>query len=464
MTLRSVANELTNHRYPVFVRESLPDRPRTTDCEKEITEKFGLGGILREPPDLGEIQKRLIGCLYNNTVEEIERRDFRFAPLCIWYGENQIARQTKLLRALLGKIESDGKRSRIRTLATVYFRFFDESRAGISLVAQTLKRKVGAELPNLYQFNKDFTVFDPVIGPKKIAQYCLDREVAPFEFLRGWGLSGEALTSGFGVRVFRCGMTQITANLKRKAALVHVNQAVSWFDEPGEPLHYLGGHTTLVNTLLLPFREKTPNEEVKNRILEVLLERIGDPRTYPQRWVNMPDAAQVARRWLTRLALRQFLEIVDQVAFQNHWEYRRAFWMALLEKGAISEAWVAFGLHGAERVKREFGKNANFGRLVATWKQVERGHAVLMMRIGDYVAIDWSHNGRCIFWPANDPGAPALYQQEYRSGDIAPHLAPAGGMEISHMSSNTYSWQRQVAEFIRRKTGFNLRDRDYRVV
>lgn len=464
MTLRSVATELTKHRYPVFVRESLPDRPRTTDSEKEITEKFGLDGILREPPDLGEIQKRLIRYLSSNTVEEIERRDLRFAPHCIWYGENPIALQSNILRALLAKLESDGQRSRIRTLAAVYFRYFDESREGINLVARTLRRIISAELHSLHQFDKDFAVFDPAIGPKNVAKHCLDQEVMPLEFLRHKGLSGEALTSGFGVQVFRCGMMQISAYLKRNATMAQLNRAIAWFDEPEEPLHYRGHRITLANTLLLPFRDNSPGKDVKNLVLDVLMERIGDPRTHPQRWVNMSDAAEVARRWLTRLALQQFLEIVDQVAFQNHWEYRRAFWMALLEKGAISEAWVAFGALGAERVKREFGKNANFGRLVATWKQVERGHAVLMMRIGDYVAIDWSHNGRCIFWPTNDPGAPALYQKEYRSGDIAPHLAPAGGMEISHMASNTYSWQRQVAEFIRRKIGFNLRDRDYRVV
>ena len=104
MTLRSVATELTKHRYPVFVRESLPDRPRTTDSEKEITEKFGLDGILREPPDLGEIQKRLIKYLSSNTVEEIERRDLRFAPHCIWYGENPIALQIKHFARIAGEI------------------------------------------------------------------------------------------------------------------------------------------------------------------------------------------------------------------------------------------------------------------------------------------------------------------------------------------------------------------------
>lgn len=115
------------------------------------------------------------------------------------------------------------------------------------------------------------------------------------------------------------------------------------------------------------------------------------------------------------------------------------------------------------RARRDFGKNLEFGKITAAGKPVEPGHAVLVMRLGDYVAIDWSQNGRCIFWPDDHPDAPRLYEETYRSRDISPTVAPRGGEQWIHGGSQSYVWQRRVAEFIRRNIGFVLHERDYRV-
>ena len=462
MTLRDAAIRLTNQQQPVFVPESLSVVSKTGKREVEIAERFGLGGRLREPPDLSKIQLRLIGKLSNQRMDEIARRDLRYAPQCIWHEESPIARQPENLERLLRFLEKTGRRTVVRTLAAVYFRYFHQRRAGIDLVGRALSRMVSAELTSLYQFSEDFDVFNPVEGPKRIAGYCLERDITPLTLLRQYGLSGEALTSGFGIAVFRVGMSGIASRLRDDRPLSQVARAIAWVNEP-RPARYRGGAVTLAKTLLLPFWVEDPAEDVKNRILEVLLERIGDPRTRPERWQNMEDAAEIARRWLTRLALVQFLEIVDQVAYPQHWDYRRAFWTALFEKDAISQAWVAFGRLGAERATRDYGETIKFGRLVASWKPIESGHAVLVMRIGDYVAIDWSQNGRCVFWPVGHPDAPGLYQDEYYSGDIAPRVAPRGGIEVTHSHSDTFVWQRKIADFIHRNTGFDLRDRDYRI-
>ena len=307
------------------------------------------------------------------------------------------------------------------------------------------------------------SVFDSPDGPARVARHCLQSNTAPQHLLRSHGLAGEALTSGFGVAVFRSAMQNIAVALARNPSRSLVERALEWTEEPA-PAEYRSGAATFANSLLLPFDDgHEPDEGLKNYILDLLLDRIGDPRTRDDRWQSIPKAAEIARRWLTGVALRQFLDVVDQVASLEHWNYRRAFWTALYEKGAISQAWVAFGPLGVMRAQRDFGKNLKFGRITAAGKPVEPGHAVLVMRLGDYVAIDWSQNGRCIFWPADDPAAPRLYEETYRSGDMAPTIAPQGGMEQSHHQSQSYGWQRHVAEFIRRNIGFAVHERDYRV-
>ena len=464
MALRDAARELAAQRRPVFVRDALPEKPKTAMRQIEIALRFGVSGLLREPPNLAEIQQRLIKQLSERNEAEVVPKDLRYGPQCIWHGDNPIAHQPELLERLLRLVQDIGRRSLIRTLAAVYFRDFRRNRPGLELVGRRLSGLVAEHLAPLHQFDEEFIVFNPAEGPRRIARYCLQRNTSPQNMLRGYGLNGDALTSGFGFYVFLEGMINMAERLNRQPSSSLVERAVWWTDEP-KPAQYRAGPKTLANTLLLPFTRRggEPSEELRNRILDILLGRLGDPRTNAFRWQNLEKAAEVARRWLSRLALLQFLEIVDQVAYPRHWNYRRAFWTALYEKDAISQAWVAFGPLGVERAKRDYGRNINFGRLSPSWKQVESGHAVLIMQIGDFVAVDWSQNGRCVFWPISDPNAPRLYEAKYYSGDLAPRVAPEGGIEVTHVSSEYYAWQRKIARFIRDKTGFDLLDRHYLV-
>jgi len=446
---------------PIRAGPALPELPRTVRREQIVSEKFGLGGVLKEPPDLEEIASRVRVALAGKNIE-IRRRDLRYAPLCIWGVEEPIAQDPRLLRALLDWIDRVGRRSLVRALAAVYFRMFSPDRLEIELVGRALSRMVNESLRALYDLHREFRVFEPEYGPSLVAQACLSRDTMPHKILQGFGLTGQALVDGFGFAVFQEGMHGLRDSLAREPSPKLVRRIRAWTDEPGEA-SYRDANKTLANTLLLPFANGDPSDEIKDEILDVLLERIGDPRTRSQNWVRMPDAADIARRWLTRLALRQFLEIVDDVAFRDHWDYRRAFWMAFYEKGFIQEAWVAFGPAGAVRAHREFGRSVSFGRLTASSKQVETGHAVLLIRIGDYTIVDWSHNGRCIIWPASDPNSPKLYRATYRSGELAPPVKPNGGFEKAHHHSRSYSWQQSVADFLRIKTGLTLHTRDYRV-
>src|SRR5690606_16101213 len=92
----------------------------------------------------------------------------------------------------------------------------------------------------------------------------------------------------------------------------------------------------------------------------------------------------IVRGWLTEQSLRQFLDIVDQTAVERMWKYRRAFWEAVYDGGLISEAWVAFGPLGARLARRAYGPDASFARLETDGKQVEQGHAVLLLKVGRF--------------------------------------------------------------------------------
>lgn len=462
MTLRIAVQALHGRPGMMLPTVGLQTVPEVAVREQEVAARFGLGRLLAPPPDLDEVAVAIRSALSSGDFGGLERRQIKYAPLCIWECATPLAESRDLLLGLLDYIARASRRSLIRTLAAVYFRAFRPSRPGIDLVGQALTRMVGPEMQFLKAFHDTYAVFDPDRGPLRVADQCLRSGILPQALLRKHGLSGPALTSGFGASCYRAGMERLRNALTKSPHANLVAAARHWTDEPVDT-PYKGARKTFAETLLLPFEAREPDGDLRSDILDMILERVGDPRTRPQNWVQMQAAAAVAKRWLTHLALRQFLEIVDETAYQNQWEYRRAFWMAYYERGAISDAWVAFAPRGAERARQLFGAHTSFGRLRATWKPVENGHAVLLMRIGDLVVIDWSHNGRCIVWPVSDQECPVLYKQIYHSGDLAPRVAPKGGMEKSHGSSQSYQWQRAIAAFIRDKTGIALHDNDFLV-
>lgn len=291
----------------------------------DIAQRFGVSAHLRVPPDLKEIQRRLIMRLEADEPESVGRRDLRYAPLCIWDGELPLAERPRLLERLIRTLETAGRRSIVRMLAAVFFRHFHANRAGIELIGAALSRMVDESIGSIYRLQSDSSVFDSRDGPARVARCCIQSNTAPQRLLRGHGLAGEALTLGFGVAVYRCGMEYIAGELARNASRSLVQRALEWTEEPA-PAGYWSGAATFANTLLLPFAGGTePPDDLKNHILDLLLDRIGDPRTRSDRWQNMAEAAEIARRWLTGVALRQFLDIVDQVAYLKHWNYRRAF-------------------------------------------------------------------------------------------------------------------------------------------
>ena len=198
MTLRDAVSAMVSQPRPIIVPAALPATSKTASCEAEIAKTFGLGGALREPPDLDEIQNRLIECLKHSRGSEIPSRDLRYAPQCIWYGNNPIADRDGHLQRLLRIFEDCGRRSLARTLVAVYFRNFSRSRPGIESVGRALSRMVNEQnLHELYRLNEDFHVFDPAKGPVSIAHDCLRRDTTSHDFLQGHRMNGAALTSGF---------------------------------------------------------------------------------------------------------------------------------------------------------------------------------------------------------------------------------------------------------------------------
>src|SRR5690606_24264628 len=135
---------------------------------------------------------------------------------------------------------------------------------------------------------------------------------------------------------------------------------------------------------LLPWEEIDPNQQTRDFIEKFLLLHYGDPRIPGPRnlWGAVSESTRsIFLRWLVSVALEQFLQVVDQIALQRQWKYRRAFWTAYFHKGVVEGAWVAFAPQGQSVARNLFGEERGFANLEQGYN-VNAGHAVLLLRIG----------------------------------------------------------------------------------
>ena len=100
-------------------------------------------------------------------------------------------------------------------------------------------------------------------------------------------------------------------------------------------------------------------------------------------------------------------------------------------------------------------------------KQIQRGHAVLLMLIGRGVVAEWSHQGVCNVWhDAQDQSAPRLRKGLYTTDDvqIGGLGAPSShAVQVKHDGSPGYAWQNKLANEIFRLTNTQVMQSEYRV-
>ncbi len=181
------------------------------------------------------------------------------------------------------------------------------------------------------------------------------------------------------------------------------------------------------------------------------------------RWAQVDRrAVELFKSWLARASLNAFFAIIRDYALDRQWRYRERFWKACLDKGVISDVWLALAdeVSSAARTIRDL--RGAYGTLSGG---VDSRHAVILMRMGPLVLCEWSHNGKLRAWPADWRHAPQLGRSEYTGVELRTDslVFPGGSAEdgLRHAGSETGRWQERAAKLLRERAGVVLEPRDY---
>lgn len=455
MTLRE---SLSTSRLPILPK--LPDLPKVASEALELAKVFGTGGKQLSGMDAEALVRRIRAALSSGKWGDISFREWKSAVWVAFNGEKPLADESGFLDQLIMLFRSRRKRTAYQGLILAYLKEFDPTKPAILRVAQELEGAV-------QQFDWAWSgrhdrcrLFAPDEAPNRIADACLAPQADPRSVLDSLGMGGGRMSGGMASHAWLRAVNRMRATLSHQTPNVALFDAVLRWSVADGSLLYPSHRSALASALLMPWTERPPTEDIKEKISAFLLEYLKDPRLpiNAKEWLGVPDeAVAVLRKWLTGVALEQFFEVVDQVAQEHMWRFRRAFWLAYYNADVINDAWVLFGPEARNYARDTFGKTQSYGSLEKGY-QVQSDHSVLLMKIGKLTIADWSHNGKCHIWLDGNGSSPKLYLNRYSRSDVVRGSDNDGQV---HHGSDYGTWQRQVAAYIRTHTGISLSEKNY---
>ena len=436
-----------------------PDTPAVRKAAERINLDGGSDGV-RPDRDYDAVASQIQQFLAGGDT--LNRRSLADAVWCLWSTTPALAEHPLERDLLLKQFRVANRPRLVRSLAASYLQSFRKDLPGLYEVAALLQDlALNARAP-YNDLQARLNLFDPERGPEGCASEATSDNCSIPSYLREKGLGVQTANGGFANQSTRVALKLLETDQTLNGFERLKKAKIVALDSEGN-LQFEGIRADFANAILLPFQRVNPEKAERDQMLEVLLEHVGDPRANGARWAPIPAAKAVALRWFTEQSLRQFLDIVDQVADRRMWRFRRAFWEAVYDKGLIDGAWVVFDDRGAREARSRYGRNTKFGRFSGG---AQSGQAVLILQIGSSVVAEWSHNGRCHIWNDMADG-PALHRARYSAYDLrATSSGNADGPRAfsqSHMSPETYSWQKKVARKLRSLTGVPLNQSDYKV-
>ncbi|GEB78875.1 hypothetical protein DDE01_02900 [Desulfovibrio desulfuricans] len=434
----------------------IPDQPeRTIKAMVTVAALLGNGTVAQPQSwDLERIFDTLRKALQRDgTIAHVEARTLRYAPWVLFRSFNgyqgTLGERQDVATAYAAWLEQQHSARPVLTLLHVLLRDYPTTFPTFGTWCRMTEKALAASpSPRLKTWRERCNTYGLLApdGPKRVAGRLAAGRATPHEVLAEAGLEGELAVGGFAEQAFRQLLHQTSGMLEQGKVgdtLTRLTQLVPP-DVPtrGRALRFPAQAVALADSLLMPFVKSNNAGPFKKQVRQLLLDHLGDPRIEKRVWPSVREEARaVLLGWLVEQSLEAFFRILDSTA-DPIWQYRKAFWMRYLEKGVITEAWVALGRKAQTLAREHFGKG--YAKLAGATSD----QSVLLMRIGGLTIAEWSHNGTCRIWRTPTYNTPVFYQQTYHGADLRTDC----DFSAVHMGSEKWAWQRKIADYIRNTT------------
>lgn len=423
---------------------------RRTALSAALERLAAYDAVVTEPQPLriDEVTEKVKACLACRSADSLRRRDWRVVPWVMW-GNTDAADHEWFLDDLFAILAApDHPTSVVRSLVHAYVAFFDPARPSFPRVGRFLRhRTLSVETSfgrRWLEIDRRFGVFDPERAPALIAEHVITSNDIR-EALAQTGIDPERVSDSLAGHAFGAACSAVAREVRSSTSASAVELAATRLTEwnrgeAGGPRYVT--RTAMMASKLLEAVDGRSVGETADILLRFFVDVLGDPRINDARWRDVSAAARdVAMRLLVKATLEDFFAVINATAEARHWWERREFWLGYYNKGVITDAWVAFGPRAATKARQ---LEQRYASLV---NATDNAHSAVILRISDLVIVEWSHNGRCRFFPREAASwAPGCYDRRYDYRELNENCPYE---YLTHMGS----WQARFAAKIYRFTG-----------
>lgn len=326
-----------------------------------------------------------------------------------------VARYEQVRTFLIDEIRASTRESFLSAMVHVYVGSFEPGAAHTRQLARALqeaREQVGLRWRNLLDSVPD--VFDAGKVVPHLASLMQQME-DPWHGLRALGLR-QPHAPGLMDYVH---LEFVKAAQRALTNLPAVQRMVNWLKPPGQSPRRVGA-AVAIDALLSPWRERPPPAEVSTLLTDRLTEFYGHPKAGRDAvWNEVdPGLERIFMRWLMHADFRFLFRILREVEPSHMFPDREAFWRVELEAGRVDELWVAFKPEGYRVALERHPAGHNREWLRFGMQAGENDKSLLLMRIGNKIVVDGTHNFKVHIFDASSSQAPRLYQSEYDVRDI----------------------------------------------
>lgn len=437
--------------------------------------------LLRTPPPFLETGKKLRQAYRLGRSEQyssLSQQEWRLLPYALWIEKLPALHETdpELIQRYWNEVLPTALQSRPRRakrwltpLFFVYCHAFDPDDAlfqdfSIKL-NQVLSLAQVAEAIKLKEMGRQLEFFTPTRVAARLAKMFFTlHDKTLDELMSDLMLWPEFNSTRLGLAVLQAGLQFPPQKLREPQT---VNRIMQWEQKMQVRIVKTHLRIAFADSLLLPWgKERKVTAELKEPLLEFFLQQYHDPRLIRHanyQWEGVqPDSIEVMQYLLAGDTLKTFMRILEHTA-DEIWRYRQKFWMAYYDAGHIEEAWLVLGSNAQTAAQNTIDKKTSlhFGRLEGG---AQPNQSVLLLRIGDLIFSEWSHNGSLRAYKKNNPDAPSLYQLSYHGDDLRDtvsldfHEGLNKRPQLTHSHSDSGTWQRKARDMIHDQTNIYLHD------
>lgn len=412
----------------------------------------GLDEKLLAPPR--EVIEEVTVALRKN-ITEIPRKSLKLvAAGGLQYLSEQPDGQS-LLERFFQIVVSSGSALLMKSLLLGYLRIASSNSALCDSLRNILIRKIDL-LPERWIKRVDaFGLLDIPIGMKLGKEILFSKDKSPIEVLEQAGLKrGLMLGGGFSKEAFlsMCHLLSIGHKEEVLERFLSLLEEMNTLDEPIYPFAHpqSGDIASVCSALLSPYRTENPTDIVKGRIENFLLERFGDPRANRLRWSKVgEEEVGVLSRWLTKESFELLMQVLSSTNNTGQWKDRAKFWGHYIDHEFVSEVWVVFGPDAYRQANRlvkegEIKSRSAFG--VLERENIQLIHSAILMKIGDLIVSEWTHDGKIRIYSSSNPRKPKFYSTRYSPNSIRDDSSP------DFVKVHLGAWEYDVETYIYRAT------------